>query len=75
MGDEISHVNRKYEAIRAKQKLVNELKIYLELSKLSEEVLKGYGFDFNKYVELLTCKAYLIYSLFMKQRKNSEEEK
>lgn len=75
MGNAINLVNRKYEAIRAKQKFVNELKIYLELSKLSEEELKGYGFDSHKFVELLTCKSYLIYSLYMKQRRNNEDEK
>lgn len=75
MGDEINVVNRKYEGIRAKQKFVNELKIYLELNKLSEEAIRAYSFDFNKFVDILTRKSYLINSLFIKQAKNSEQEK
>lgn len=68
-------MNRKYEGIRLKQKFVNELKIYIELNKLSEEALRAYRFDFDKFVNLLTRKSYLIYSLFIKQTKNSEHEK
>lgn len=68
-------MNRKYEGFRAKQKLVNELKIYIELNKLSEKALRAYRFDFDKFVDLLTRKSYLIYSLFIKQTKNIEHEK
>lgn len=67
-------MNRKYEGLRAKQKFVNELKIYLELNKLSEEALRAYRFDFDKFVDLLTSKSYLIYSLFIKQTKDREHE-
>ena len=68
-------MDRKYECLRAKQKFINELKIYLELSKLSEEALKAYGFYFDKFVELLSRKSYLIYSLYVKQTKNTQDNK